>query len=89
MWQFDGQWFRISDQESAEAGRVPSCGSVPDPEKAITSPTLHMRLPDGALIVAVGGVFPTVMVIGPLTLDDENLDVSLKTSRMSSYRETT
>jgi hypothetical protein len=28
-----------------------------------------MRLAEGALIVAVGGVLPTVMTIGPLALD--------------------
>lgn len=59
------------------AGRFPSCGSVPDPENAITSPTFHVRLPGGETIVAVGGVLPTVMTIGSLMLEAPALSVTL------------
>ncbi len=58
MWQFDGQWCMTSDHVSAEGGSVPSCGSVAEPANAITSPTLHVVDPDGAVIVAVGGIEP-------------------------------
>ncbi len=58
VWQFEGQWRTESDHESAEAGNVPSWASVAEPLKAIRSPTAHVRLECGAVIVGTGGVFP-------------------------------
>ena len=54
VWQSDGQWFRSSDQDRAEAGIAPSSGSVAEPEKVMTWPTLHCRLAAGVVIVGVG-----------------------------------
>src|SRR5829696_8485432 len=62
VWQLDGQWWRIRSQVSAEAGRVPSCGSVAEAEKLITSPTFQVMPAAGALMVAVGAVLPTLTV---------------------------
>ena len=69
MWQFDGQWCMISSQSERDAGRVPSSGSVAEPEKEMTSPTFQVVPAAGVSIVAVGGVFPTVIVTGSLTLE--------------------
>jgi hypothetical protein len=66
VWQVDGQWWRIRSQVSAEVGRVPSCGSVAEPEKPITSPTFQVVPAAGVLMVAVGGVLPTVSGAEPV-----------------------
>ena len=50
-------------------GRVPCCGSVAEPEKEIASPTAQVVVAVGVAIVAVGAVFPTVIVTGSLTLE--------------------
>jgi hypothetical protein len=49
-------------QVRADAGRVPCCWSLAEPENAITSPTFQVREADGAVIVAVGGVLFALMV---------------------------
>ena len=64
MWQFDGQWWMMTCHDSALGGSVPSCGSVPWPEKAIGSPTFQVSVGGGVRIVAVGSPPPTVIVIG-------------------------
>ena len=46
----------------AEPGRVPSSASVAEPEKLITSPTFQVVPAAGVVMVAVGGVLPTVIV---------------------------
>src|SRR5205814_2844339 len=65
VWQSVGvkQWWRISDQLSADAGSVPSCASVAWPEKLIVSPTFQVRLDVGESMIAVGAVLPTVTVV--------------------------
>ena len=62
LWQFDGQWCRISLQDSADAGSGPSCASVALPAKSITSPTFQVVPAAGEVIVAVGGVLPALIV---------------------------
>ena len=52
-----GQWLMISCQWYAEAGSV-SWESVAVAPKSILSPTFQVRLGDGAVIVALGGVLP-------------------------------
>src|SRR5262245_33607748 len=61
-WQFDGQWCMISVHVSADAGSVPCCGSVADPEKPITSPTFQVREAGGEDSVADGGVLAALIV---------------------------
>ena len=56
-------------QLNAEAGNVPSCGSVAEPEKLITSPTFHVVAAVGVEMVAVGGLKPAAMTIALLTVD--------------------
>ena len=51
----------VEDQRPRErrgAASVPSWASVAEPLKSIGSPTAQVRLEVGAVIVAVGGVFP-------------------------------
>ena len=57
-------------QLSAEAGSVPSCASLPCPEKLISVPTLHVVVLSGLSITAVGGVLgvPTVTVTDAMLL---------------------
>ena len=50
--------------DSALAGSVPSCGSVPWPENRIGSPTFHVSAAVGARIVAVGLPPSTTIEIG-------------------------
>ena len=59
-----GQWCITSDQVSLEGASAPSCWSVAEPEKEIVSPTFHVVLVSGALMVAVGGVLPALIVSG-------------------------
>ena len=54
MWQFDGQWWRMSDQLKADAGSVPCCGSVAEPENETVLPTRHVVPAVGVPIVADG-----------------------------------
>ena len=61
-WQLEGQCCMTSSQVRADAGRVPSCVSVAEPEKLMTSPTFQVVPAAGVLIDAVGAVLPTVMV---------------------------
>jgi hypothetical protein len=58
----------ISDQLSADAGRVPSCASVAWPEKLIASPTFQVRLDEGESMTAAGAVLPAVMVTVAVSL---------------------
>ena len=44
VWQFDGQWWRMSVQVSASAGSFPSWASVACPEKEIVSPTFQVSV---------------------------------------------
>ena len=62
VWQLDGQCCMMRSHFSAEAGRVPSCASVAEPEKVRTSPTFQVVPAAGVVMVAVGAVLPTVMV---------------------------
>src|SRR6266508_4325247 len=64
VWQLVGvaQWCRITRQVKADAGNVPSWGSVACPEKLIVSPTAHVNDDAGASITAVGALFPAEMV---------------------------
>jgi len=48
----------ITVHESADGGSGPSSGSVAEPEKSMTVPTLHVVSADGSEIVAVGGREP-------------------------------
>ena len=48
-----------SDQDSFDAGRTPSSGSVADPEKEMTSPTFQVRVEAGETILGTGGRFET------------------------------
>src|SRR4029453_3434388 len=41
-WQLDGQWLRTRFQVNADAGSGPSCASVAEPEKLMTSPTFQV-----------------------------------------------
>ena len=52
----------ISVQVKADAGSTPCCGSVALPPKAIASPTRQTTPVPGELIVAVGGVFPALIL---------------------------
>ena len=53
----------LEDQATTgRRGSGPSCGSVALPANWITSPTRHVVPGDGRVIVAVGGVLPTVIV---------------------------
>ena len=61
-WQFDGQCCRTRLQLNADAESGPSWASVAEPEKVMTSPTFHVVPATGASMVAVGGVFPTLIV---------------------------
>ena len=64
-WQFrHGQWCRTSDQDSVEAGSVPSCWSLAEPEKEILSPTFQVVVEGGVSMVAVGGVLPALILSG-------------------------
>ncbi len=57
-WQFDGQCWIVSDQESREAASVPSSGSVADPLNEIASPTFQCgSLAVGVAITGCGGAF--------------------------------
>ncbi len=62
VWQFDGQWWRISDQLNADAGSVPCCGSVAEPENETVLPTRQVVPAVGVTIDATGGEFPAVIV---------------------------
>ena len=62
-WQFDGQWWRISDQERAEPGSVPSSGSVAMPLKLTVSPTFQFRELEGDRIVAAGGALAFALIV--------------------------
>jgi hypothetical protein len=62
VWQLDGQWCRITVHESAEGGSGPSWASVAAPAKWTRSPTRQVAPGAGELMVAVGGVLPTVIV---------------------------
>ena len=62
VWQFDGQWWRIRSQLSREAGSGPSWASVAPPANWIRSPTRQVVPGAGEVIVAVGGVLPTLIV---------------------------
>ena len=53
-WQFDGQCCRRSSHERDDAGSVPCCGSVAEPENEIRSPTFHVVPAAGVSMVAVG-----------------------------------
>src|SRR5262249_2061518 len=70
VWQLSGvkQWWRMIDQDSPDAGIVPSSVSVAFQAKLIRSPTRQVSVDDGAVIIGTGGVFPppTVIVIGLL-----------------------
>src|ERR687884_1463398 len=65
VWQFVGvkQWCRIIVQLSREAGSVPSSLSVALPEKLIGSPTFHVSVDGGVLIMGTGAWFPALIVI--------------------------
>jgi hypothetical protein len=54
----------ITIHEKALGGRVPSCGSLPCPEKAMGSPTFQVNAAVGARIVAVGLPASARIVIG-------------------------
>jgi len=56
VWQLEGQCWIRSVHVSADAGSVPSCWSVAEPENEIGSPTFHVSVGDGVEIVAVGAV---------------------------------
>lgn len=62
-WQSDGQCCISSSHSKADAGRVPSCGSVAVPLKAIDWPTTQVSDASGAVIDAVGGELPTEIVL--------------------------
>jgi hypothetical protein len=76
VWQSLGQWWRITVHVSADAGSVPSCASVAEPEKLIVSPTFHVSVDDGVEIVGVGGVLFAVIVIGLETVEAPWLSVT-------------
>jgi hypothetical protein len=52
--------------------------SVALPENETTSPTLQVSVAAGARIVADGGVFPGVIVIGALIDEAPSLSVTLR-----------
>src|SRR5919108_480031 len=80
VWQFVGskQWCRMIVQLSREAGSVPSSWSVALPEKLIGSPTFHVSVDAGVLIVGTGGLFPALIVIGALMFDAPLLSVTIR-----------
>src|SRR6185295_19256960 len=61
VWQFDGQWWRISVQVRSESGIVPSFTSVAEPENEMSSPTFHWSEAGGVVITGTGGPLPTEM----------------------------
>jgi hypothetical protein len=66
-----------------DAGREPSWGSDALPAKSILSPTFHVRVESGAVMVGTGGWFPaaeTVIVTGELVVDAPWLSVTLSTA---------
>jgi hypothetical protein len=66
----------ITVQSSADAGRLPSCGSVAPPLKLMFWPTCHVKFADGAPMVAVGGWLPAAITIGLETLNASWLSVT-------------
>src|SRR5262245_58834494 len=58
-----GQWCMTTSQWKAVAGRVPSDGSVPVPEKLITSPTCQVNDEAGVTMAAAGGELPTEITL--------------------------
>ena len=64
MWQLSGvmQWCITTFQVNADAGRLPSCGSVPCPAKLTTSPTAHVSDAAGASMNAEGASLPPWIV---------------------------
>ena len=63
-WQFDGQCSMARVQVNFEAAMVPSWGSVALPENVIFWPTAQVSEAPAVVIVATGGVFPTLMTRG-------------------------
>src|SRR5689334_21384616 len=61
VWQFDGQWWRTSCQDSALAGRFAPWPSVAWPLKLIVSPTFQVKLDAGVSITGNGRVSSTTM----------------------------
>ena len=78
VWQVEGQWWMMIDQESALGGSVPSWASVAWPEKFTTSPTFQVSDESGVSTVAVGGVFPTVTVMGALMSEPPRWSLTLR-----------
>src|SRR5262249_26974331 len=62
------QCWRMTFHRSAEAGSAPSSGSVPCPEKEMTSPTRHVNEGAGLSMIADGGLLPATIVSGSDTL---------------------
>ena len=52
--------------------------SVALPEKLMRSPTFHVRVDDGAVIVGTGGSFPAAIVMGELTVEAPLLSVTFR-----------
>src|SRR3954454_16666893 len=63
VWQLDGQCCRSSVQVRRDAGIVPSCASVADPENAIGSPTFHISVERGVWMIGTGGELLAVIGI--------------------------
>src|SRR5262245_40022122 len=68
----------ITDHESALGGSVPSCGSTPLPAKVIVSPTFHVSVLAGVVMVAAGAPLLGVIRIGLLRLLAPWLSVTLR-----------
>ncbi len=66
------------DQESALGGSVPSCGSTPVPAKLIVSPTFHVNVDAGVVMVAAGAPLLGEIRIGLLMLLAPWLSVTLR-----------
>src|SRR5258706_12979085 len=58
----DEQWCSTIVQLSADAGKVPCCGSVAWPEKLIVLPTAQVAVAAGPSMLAVGASLPAVIV---------------------------
>ena len=76
MWQFEGQCWMSIVQDSADAGSVPSCASVAEPEKEIESPTFQVRLGFGVLITGTGAELLALIVIALEVVDARWLSVT-------------
>ena len=62
VWYFGGiAAAETAYQLSLDAGSGPSCASLALPAKLITSPTFQVVPAAGAVIVAAGGVLPTLI----------------------------